>query len=220
MSEIFTPEYLQETLEVPDTILPFVLSIPRLLPGEKDDDYLRLFDIMAGDVIPDTDLEWLWTIELAWLWFEIDRYRRWKNAIILTNRTAAQRTALANTHSGGMLLGVIPMVEAEARLEQQTLMANPKDPALNGRLLANGYDTDAINALAFVEGGGSLATVERFLTSARQQVTAILREVKSHREFARRANRATSLYLVEKETADAALAAAGKKADDESGSTG
>src|SRR5665213_464834 len=74
-----------------------------------------------------------------------------------------------------------------------------------------GYDTDAINALAFVEGGGSLSTVERFLTSAHQQVSAILREAKSHREFARRANEAISLYIVEKKTADEARAAAEEK---------
>src|SRR5665213_979918 len=68
-----------------------------------------------------------------------------------------------------------------------------------------GYDTDAINALAFVEGGGSLSTVERFLTSAHQQVSAILREAKSHRELQRiRSARAEALRIIgDLESADA-----------------
>jgi hypothetical protein len=61
-----------------------VQAIPRLLPGETDDDFYRLFELVESDLLPDSDMEWLWAIDLAWLWFDIWRYRRWKNAILLT----------------------------------------------------------------------------------------------------------------------------------------
>ncbi len=44
MTDSYTPEYLQKHLQVPDIILPFALATPRLLPGETDNDYYRLFD--------------------------------------------------------------------------------------------------------------------------------------------------------------------------------
>ena len=182
MSIIYTPEYLEKHLQVPDDIIPFVLATPRLLPGEKEDDYLRLFEMMATEILPDPDIEWLWTIDITWLWFEIQRYRRWKNAIIMTRRADALEDALSKTNPLALQVGGMnSMIRAESRLESQQLRLNPSDQDLNARLHGHGYDLDAINATAFVHAAASLTLVDKFLTSARQQATAILREVKSHR---------------------------------------
>jgi hypothetical protein len=67
MTEIYTAEYLQQHLNVPDGILPLVQAIPRLLPGETDDDFYRLFELVESDLLPDADMEWLLAIDLAWL---------------------------------------------------------------------------------------------------------------------------------------------------------
>ena len=187
MSEIFTAEHLKIYLEVPDAFIPLVLATPRLLPGETDDDYFRLFEMILGELVPETDLEWLWTIELAWLWFEIYRYRRWKNAIILINRAAAVEKALSKTNPAAQGIGVTPGIRAQARLESQALRANPKDRALNARLQEYGYDSDAINAAAFVDGMMSLTMIEKFLASARQQASTMLREAGLRRDFVQRA---------------------------------
>ena len=206
MSTIYTPAFLEQHLQVPEDIIPLVLTTPRLLPGEKEDDYLQLFEMMATEVLPDDDIEWLWTIDLTWLWFEIHRYRRWKNAIIMTRRANALEDALAKTNPLTLQIGGInAMIRAEAREESGRLQVNPNDPILNARLHGNGYDLDAINAIAFVHAGASLSTVEKFLTSARQQATAILREVKSHREFAKRANIALSTMLSQEKAARLAV---------------
>jgi hypothetical protein len=190
MSEIFTAEHLKIHLEVPVAFIPLVLATPRLLPGETDDDYFRLFDMMLNELLPETDMEWLWTIELAWLWFEIYRYRRWKNAIILINRAAAVEKALSKTNPAAQGIGVTPGIRAQARLESQALRANPKDRALNARLQEYGYDSDAINASAFVDGMMSLTMIEKFLASARQQASTMLREAALRRGFVRRATQA------------------------------
>lgn len=145
---------------------------------------------MATELLPDTDLQWLWVIDLTWLWFDIMRYRRWKNAIILTNRRAALEFALAKTDPDALLIsGMNPMIRAKARVDAETLRSN-KDShrSLIGRLEAHGYDADAVNANAFVQGLDALTTIEKFLTSARHQVAAMVREVRFDSEFVKRAN--------------------------------
>jgi hypothetical protein len=204
MTLIYTPEYLDQNLQVPDVILPFVQATPRLLPGETDDDYYRLFEMMATEILPDTDMEWLWTIDLAWLWFDILRYRRWKNAIILTGRRAALEFALAKTNPEALQIGGMnPLIRGQARMDAEALRVdtNKRNP-LNARLEAHGYDEDAINATAFVQGLESLTTIEKFLTSARRQVAMMLREVGLHREFARRAKEINDRYLAQMKLLD------------------
>jgi len=155
--------------------------------------------MMATEILPDTDVEWLWTIDLAWLWFDILRYRRWKNAIILTGRRAALEFALAKTNPEALQIGGMnPLIRGQARMDAEALRVdtNKRNP-LNARLEAHGYDEDAINATAFVQGLESLTTIEKFLTSARRKVAMMLRDVGLHREFARRAKEINDRYLAQ-----------------------
>jgi hypothetical protein len=65
MSEdLYTPEKIQFDFEVPDDLMPLVVAHPRLLPGETKDEYFLLFNIMVCSILPETDLEWLATIDL------------------------------------------------------------------------------------------------------------------------------------------------------------
>jgi hypothetical protein len=206
MTPVYTAEYLQEHLQVPDVILPFALATPRLLPGETDDDYYRLFEMMATDLLPDTDLQWLWVIDLTWLWFDIMRYRRWKSAIILTSRKAALEFALAKTDPELLQIsGMNPMIRAQARVDAEVLRVdkNSRNP-LNVRLEAHGYDAGAVNANAFVQGLESLTVIEKFLASARQQVAAMVREIRLDCEYVRRANEAIDRNLAQMKLADQA----------------
>ena len=209
MSDIYTAKYLQEHLEVPDEILPLVQATPRLLPGETADDFYRLFEMMASELGPDTDLEWLCTIDLAWLWLDISRYRRWKNAIIITGRRAALEFALAKTSPEAQMVGGMnPMIRAQARMDAEALRVEPnKHNSMTARLEAHGYDADAVNASAFVQGLEALATIEKFLASARHQVAVIVREVGLRSAFARRAwemsrRHAAEMKLLEKTEVD------------------
>jgi hypothetical protein len=199
MTEIYTAEYLQQHLNVPDGILPFVQAIPRLLPGETDEDFYRLFELVESDLLPDTDMEWLWAIDLAWLWFDIWRYRRWKTAILLINRNAALENALAQTDpETQQIAGMNALIRAQSRVDAEALRleTNSQD-RLNRRLQAHGYDPDAINAAAFVQGLEPLAAIEKFLTSARHQIVVMFREARLHREFTQRAKEATNRFLAE-----------------------
>ena len=61
-----------------------------------------------------------------------------------------------------------------------------------------GYDDDALNAAAFMHGVTELATVEKFLASARQQLTTALRETVVRREFKLRAEQIQKRLLEER----------------------
>lgn len=202
MARIYTPKYLKEQTEVPDEIMPFVLAGPRTLPGESEDDFFCLFDMMVLEVMPDAEIEWLWTIDLTWSLFEMQRYRRWKDAIILTGRSEALERALVRTNPAAAELGVTPSIRAMARSDSKVLQTNPNDRALNDRLNRQGYDDVTINAEAFIHSAAAIAVVEKFLASARHNAVATLREVKLHREFAKRAKEAHKLFLA-REAAEA-----------------
>jgi hypothetical protein len=192
MSEgLYTLEKIKHDFEVPDVLLPLVVAHPRLLPGETRDEYYLLLDLMVCTVVPDTDIEWLAAIDLAWLQWEIQRYRRWKNAIIMSNRAAALETALCKTHDGAAMPGAMTLIRAESKKHAQEMSINPHaHREVCAKLESHGYDADAINAGAFVHSIIPLATIEKLLSSARHQVTITLREVGFRREFERRAREA------------------------------
>lgn len=66
------------SLKLPAQLLPF--SEPsRLLPGENLRDFATIRQVMVDDIQPVTNIEWLWTLDLVELSWEILRYRNLKN---------------------------------------------------------------------------------------------------------------------------------------------
>src|SRR4051812_29769576 len=119
MTGSYTPERIQEEFEVPSHIMPFILAHPRLLPGETKDSFFALMDMMVCTILPEDDIEWLATIDLGWLNFEIQRYRRWKSIVIAISRGDALFTALSATHPAAAINGAIVMVATESRTQAQ-----------------------------------------------------------------------------------------------------
>jgi hypothetical protein len=119
------------------------------------------------------------------LFWDIGRLRLWKHAILVVSRQAALETALLRTLPNGPYRIKISREEA---LEWRT---HPEKRAvLESRLAEAGYDADALNAGAFIEAQVPLATIDRFLCSARGQLNATLKEIGVCREFAERARKA------------------------------
>jgi hypothetical protein len=188
-NDLYTSEKITADFEVPDIVLPLVLAHPRLLPGETRDQFYLLLDLMVEATLPESTLEWLMTIDLTWLQWEIQRYRRWKNAIIMSNRSGAVEDALCKTHPGCVILDATTTIRAESRMQMQEMRSNPRAHSeVQARLVAHGYDEEALNAAAFVQSMHPLATIEKLLSSARHQVMVTLREMQSRREFERRAS--------------------------------
>jgi hypothetical protein len=108
---------------------------------------------------------------------------------LVVSRQAALETALLRTHPSTLPNGPYRIkISREEALEWRT---NPKKRAvLEARLAEAGYDADALNAGAFIEAQVPLATIDRFLCSARGQLNATLKEIGVRREFAERARKA------------------------------
>ena len=133
----------------------------------------------------------LCTIDLTSLWWEIQRYRNWKIAIIRANRAAAVADALYKSDPTYRLLEPQPGIKAQAKVDAEQWHNNlSRRNELNVRLKEHGYNAQGINAHAFIGELVSIANIERFLASARSQVNALLREINVRREFARRARQA------------------------------
>ena len=50
-----------------------------LLPGENPCDFEVIRQMIVDDIQPQTNIEWLWTLDLVEMFWEILRYRRLKN---------------------------------------------------------------------------------------------------------------------------------------------
>lgn len=183
-------------MEMPPSIEPFVNKCPRLLPGESEAQYFAQFDLLMDEIRPDTTTEWLMLADIAGLFWELGRYRAWKGAILNIYRRSALETALRETHRSHAFVGDVPALINIARKEAEEWRTDPqKRQALDARLAEHGYDEAALNAGAFLEAMEPLSKIERFLSSVRGQLGAMLKEVYVRREFADRARKALNERL-------------------------
>lgn len=178
-------------MEVPKSIQPFVAKCPPLLPGESETQYYALFDLLMDELRPDTTTEWLALADITSMCWDIGRYRAWKGAILNIYRRSALESALRETHPSRGQGFDVPLVFNIARKEAEAWETDPaKRQDLDVRLVRRGYDEVGLNAGALLEGMEPLAKIERFLSSARGQLNAMLKEVLVRREFAARARKA------------------------------
>jgi hypothetical protein len=190
MPKTYDPEYLLEDLEVPDYLLHLVLQTPTLLPGERRDDYFVLFEAMIGELLPELDLEWLLVIDLAWIFWEIQRYRRWKNAIIVLSKRPALEEALLRTDPHRAIMEPLSLARAKIRMKADEVNGDwKKDRDVAAQLAQYDYNDDALNAAAFLQSVPSFGAIEKSLASARKQLTTTMREAIVRREFKLRTDR-------------------------------
>jgi hypothetical protein len=104
-----------------------------LLPGESRSDFEVIRQMMIDDIQPETNMEWLWTLDLIELSWEILRYRSLKQRVLAEYRHSAIRAILLrldgegcqsndfntlNSKSGGSLPNGAPMQMPRLRLRQ------------------------------------------------------------------------------------------------------
>jgi len=193
MTIIYDKAYFLKELGVPDRFLSRAMETPRLLPGESREDFFALFETMLNELLPSTDLDWFVTVDLAWILWDIQRFRRWKNAIIWLNQRAALGEALLRTDPNYTTVGPTETLRKTTQLKADALKGNPKgDPAAARELEEHGYGQDALNALAFLKAEPSVEVIEKFAEMARRRLMRTLRDVAIRREFGAR------LRLIEK----------------------
>src|SRR5665213_1588999 len=73
-----------------------------LLPGESRREFEMIRQMIIEDIGPRTNIEWLWTLDLIELSWEILRYRRLKERTLQIYRGNAIASLLRRLHGAGM----------------------------------------------------------------------------------------------------------------------
>jgi hypothetical protein len=169
----------------------FVFSEPALLlPGESLDDYEAIRRMMVEDIRPETNIEWLWTLDLVELSWEILRYQRLKKRILDAHRVAAIEAILQRLDGEGLPAEAMPMVRTRARFTAAE-WRNDQEAAneIEARLNRSGVDAIDINAEVFVQARELFDMFDQLLHLAQNRRMGLLREISIRREFARRVRR-------------------------------
>ena len=176
-----------ESFPVP-TELMRLSEQPHLLPGESVRDFETVRQMMVDDIQPETNIEWLWTLDLVELSWEILRYRRLKARILDAHRAAAIEEILQRLDGAGMPPEARPMVQLQARRAAAEWRDDPDAAAdIEARLHRSGIDCIDINAEVFVQARELFDVFDQLIHLAQNRRIALLREISIRREFARRA---------------------------------
>ena len=118
-----------------------------MLPGESRSDFEAIRQMMIDDIQPETNMEWLWTLDLIELSWEILRYRSLKQRVLAEYRHSAIRAILLRLDGEGM------PVERFQHLEFQVerIVAEWRTDAnaaveIEARLRRHGFDATAVNS--------------------------------------------------------------------------
>ena len=146
--------------------------------------------MIVDDIEPQTTIEWLWTLDLVELSWEILRYRRLKKSILDAHRATAIEAILRRLDGDGMPATVMPMVQLRAKRAAAEWRDN-RDAAreTEARLRRSKFDNIDINAEAFVQARVSFEMFDRLIQLAQTRRIGLLREMSLRREFTRRARR-------------------------------
>ena len=173
--------------KAPDGLRPFA-EPSFLLPGEDLRDYEVLRQVIVDDIQPQTNIEWLWTLDLVELSWEILRYRRLKKCILDVHRATAIEAILRRLDGEGMPAELMPMVHLNAK-RTAAEWRDDQDAAseTEARSRRSQFDNIDINAEVFVQARASFEMFDRLTHLAQTRRIGLLREISLRREFSRRA---------------------------------
>ena len=173
---------------IPAELRPF--AGPHLLPGESHCDFVAIQKMMIDEVQPECCMEWLWTLDLVELSWEILRYRCLKTRILALDRSAAIEAILLRVEGEGLPLEAMPMVRQHARRAAADWRTDPEAAVdIEARIERNGFDQIDINAQVIARERELFLMFDHLMQSAQSRRVQLLREIHVRRELARRARK-------------------------------
>jgi hypothetical protein len=161
-----------------------------LLPGEDLREFEAIRQMMVDEILPETNIEWLWTLDLVELSWEILRYRRLKMRILDAHRAVAIGVILQQLDGAGMPAEAMPMVRVQARRTATEWRDDPAAAAeIEARLDRSGFDQIDPNAEVFVQAREPFDMFDQLMHAAQRRRIRLLREIGIRREFLKRAQR-------------------------------
>jgi hypothetical protein len=160
-----------------------------LLPGENQRDFEVIRQIIIDEIQPESNLEWLWILDLVELSWETLRYRRLKHRVLREYRHAAIAAILLRLDSPGMPSSDL----SQAHIQTKRNAAEWRDDSnaadeIEARLNQHGFDAAAINAEVFYQAREIFSMFDQLMLSAQNRRMSLLREISSRRQDAKRVN--------------------------------
>ena len=167
-----------------------------LLPGESRREFEIIRQMIIGDVGPTTNLEWLWTLDLTELSWEILRYRRLRERILQAYRGRAIASILQRLDGAGLAPQTKTIAQAFSERAAIEWCHDPEAASeIDARLQRNGIDLATINAEVFLQAREAFTWFDAMMHAAQSRRIALLREIAVHREFDSRSTRARRLNV-------------------------
>jgi hypothetical protein len=159
-----------------------------LLPGESRCEFELIRQMIIEEIGPRTNMEWLWTLDLIELSWEILRYRRLKEKTLQVYRGNAIASLLQRLDGAGMPAQSRLMVQVQCeRAAAEWCEDREAASEIEARLERNGFDSAAINAEVFAQAQQAFGLFDQLMQSAQHRRIALLREVASRRQLDKRA---------------------------------
>src|SRR5215204_3371378 len=138
-----------------------------LLPGESLVEFDTIRRMIVEDIRPTTNLEWLWTLDLTELSWEILRYRRLRKKILEAYRTKAVAAILQRLDGAGIPPQTQSMVQIYCQQAADDWCHDPDAASeINARLQRNGFDLATINAEVFLQARDSFGWFDAMMHAA------------------------------------------------------
>lgn len=158
-----------------------------LLPGENRQEFEIVQKMMIEEVRPETNIEWLWTLDLIELSWEILRYRCLKQRILFEHRHLAIKAILMRLDGAGIPARDLQNLELQASRSAAEWRDNPQAASeIEARLRRNDFEDGAVNAELFCQARGTFAMFDDLLHAAQNRRMVLLREINSRRELSKR----------------------------------
>jgi len=165
-----------------------LLKPPRLLPGESHTDYATVSQMMIDEIAPQTNIEWLWTIDLIELSWDIVRYRSLRGKVLEVCREAAIESLLLRVDSLGIPSAVREIAQRHTRRNVEQWRDDPTAAAeIEARLKLHGIDAASINLEVFVQARDLFVMFDSLIHSVQSRRIVLLREIAARRTVSRQA---------------------------------
>jgi hypothetical protein len=185
-----------QSLSVPAVLRSFA-DPSGLLPGEDQRDFEAIRQMIIDDILPETNLKWLWIFDLVELSWEILRYRRLKQKILRASRVNAIQAILQRPDSVGIPEHALPTMRLQTLRNAADWSDEPNAAReIEARLERHGFDVVAINAEVFIQARDAFAMFDNLMHAAQSRRIILLREINARRDLAEPA-RKVSDHMIE-----------------------
>ncbi|WP_199198731.1 hypothetical protein [Bradyrhizobium sp. MOS002] len=156
---------------------------PLLLPGERAEEYQLLQQAILDELEPSSAIEWLLTLDVAELCWEIQRYRLLRYKTLELFREQAIEHALNHIDVAGLPSEMREGAKLHTRRNAIKWRTDPiAAREIEARLSAHGFDQHSISAAMYAHARELFLMFEGLIASAQQRRLMLLKSLEARRQ--------------------------------------